>query len=77
MQRMTGRPPPNDQNRLSRAVVWVGVAAGFGVSVCFLVVAGWSYFHHDRPMSVVMAVALAVISAALATVRGLGQSKSD
>jgi hypothetical protein len=70
---MTGRAPPNDPGRLSRAVVWLGVAVRLGVSGCFLVLAGWGWAHHERPLLVAAPLVLALMVGAFALALALGQ----
>ncbi len=70
---MTGRAPPNDPGRLSRAVVWLGVAVRLGVGGCFLVMAGWNWAHHEQPFLVAVPLVLALICGAFALTLALGQ----
>jgi len=73
MQRMTGRAPPNDLGRVSKTIVWLGVAARLGVSACFLILAGWSWAHHDSPLRVAAPLVLALIGGVFALALAMGQ----
>ena len=74
MQRLANRHDLSRYDRASRVVVWLGALAGFGVSLVFLGMAGWSFIHHGPLLRVAGPIVLAVMSAWLALVRLLGRS---
>ena len=74
MQRLAKRHEPSPYDRASRVIVWLGIAAGFGVSLAFLALAGWSFVHHEPALRIAGPIVLAVMSAGLALVRLLGRA---